>query len=191
MGYNIKSKIDHKWPAAVWTSICNCTFSPTVSFSFPSKPKHLPRVHMCGWNLYRNISCILFMEEEDVSGAHTGHDPHQPAHVCRPGSKLPQVQPAHNSNMKHNLTTNKARLIPEGTQEVFLCLDVRSKCTHLHTEHSPGGVRGSDEEINHHPVTHVETLLYNPERAQAQIQDGFTLDFTPLSEWLWIRSHTH
>lgn len=57
------------------------------------------------------------MEEEDVSRAHTGHDPHQPAHVCRPGAELPQVQ--------------------------------------------PGGVRGSDKEINHHPITHVEALLYN------------------------------
>lgn len=80
------------------------------------------------------MSCILFMEEEDISGTHAGHDPHQPAHVCRPGPELPQVQPAHNSNIKYNLTTNKRLLT---------------------LEHSPGGVRGSDEEINHHPVAHM------------------------------------
>ncbi len=43
------------------------------------------------------------MEEEDVGGSKRGHDPHQPAHVTRPGTQLPQVQPgkAGLKNCKH------------------------------------------------------------------------------------------
>lgn len=33
------------------------------------------------------------VEEEDVGGSKGGHDPHQPAHVTRPRTQLPQIQP--------------------------------------------------------------------------------------------------
>lgn len=51
--------------------------------------------------------------------------------------------------------------------------------THPHTPSRlvclPRGVGGSDEEIDHHPVTHVKTLLHRPEEgaetAQKQLSD--------------------
>lgn len=36
---------------------------------------------------------LPLMEEEDVDGAHRGHDPDQPTHVGGPGPQLPKVQP--------------------------------------------------------------------------------------------------
>lgn len=41
----------------------------------------------------------------------------------------------------------------------------------LYFSYSPGGIRGSNEEINHHSVTHVEALLNSPAKGKAQRED--------------------
>lgn len=46
------------------------------------------------------------MEEEDVGGSERGHDPHQPAHVTRPGTQLPQVQPDESTDRQEQITTD-------------------------------------------------------------------------------------
>lgn len=91
------------------------------------------------------------MEEEDVGGSERGHDPHQPAHVTRPGTQLPQVQP----DEAQTGTNNYRHCIHTLSTDIY-CIYSLLVCL-------PRGVGGSDEEIDHHPVTHVETVLHRPE----------------------------
>lgn len=90
------------------------------------------------------------MEEEDIRGTKRGHDPHQPAHVARPGTQLPQVQPG---KALTDITTSRYTLLHTHTH------------THIFSRIGclPWGVGGSDEEVDHHPITHVETVLDRPE----------------------------
>lgn len=39
------------------------------------------------------VRLLPLMEEVDIHGSYTSHDPDQPAHVTRPGPQLPQHQP--------------------------------------------------------------------------------------------------
>lgn len=91
------------------------------------------------------------VEEEDVGGSKGGHDPHQPAHVTRPRTQLPQIQPGprRQKRMFTNTYGPAPRTPPTPGSENGGGL--------------PGGVGSSDEEVDHHPVTHVETVLHRPE----------------------------
>ena len=48
---------------------------------------------------------LPLVEEEDVGGSHTGHDPDQPAHVARPGPQLPQHQPQGDTSHAQSILT--------------------------------------------------------------------------------------
>lgn len=93
------------------------------------------------------------MEEENIGGSKRGHDPDQPAHVTRPGTQLTQVEPKSQRNKankkKHNFSVSNVHT---------------DTCTHVRAGPGclPRGVGGGNEEINHHPVTHVETVLHRP-----------------------------
>lgn len=89
------------------------------------------------------------MEEEDIRGSKRGHDPHQPAHVTRPGTQLPQVEPGE---------VNTHCIKP-----AHIHARIYMNVHHSRRVYLPRGVGGSDEEIDHHPVTHVETVLHGPE----------------------------
>lgn len=41
---------------------------------------------------------------------------------------------------------------------------------------SPGGIGGGDEEVDGHPVTHVETLLHLPARQQRNKRKGLSCE---------------
>lgn len=60
----------------------------------------------------RSRAVLPLVEEEDVDGAHGGHDPDQPAHVGGPGAQLPQVQPG--ENPEHSLSGCGASLALQG-----------------------------------------------------------------------------
>lgn len=108
---------------------------------------------------------LPLVEKEDVRGSYTGHDPYQPAHVARPWPQLPQHQ-------------------PDDTHQFWACWPVILS-TKLHIIHRlrsrdpPGRVGGSYEEVNGHPVTHVETLLHLP--TQWQTEGGIRAHFYTLT----------
>lgn len=106
------------------------------------------------------------MEEEDVGGPKRSHDPHQPAHVTRPRTQLPQIKPGEAwrwvNRHCHTTHTRKSTHTYAGTQNSPICL--------------PRGVGGSNKEIDHHPVTHVETVLHRPEeRPNSLVKNWATL----------------
>lgn len=95
---------------------------------------------------------VPFMEEKDIDGTDGGHDPHQPAHVGGPGAQLPKVQPTSLSVWSPITPPNSSRR-KEGSQWGW---------GHWH---SPRSIGGGNEEVDHHPVDHVQAVLYHPEVA--------------------------
>lgn len=105
-----------------------------------------------------------------------------------PSSLRFNLHTTHITHNKHSSTDCRGNT---GTTSLYgLHPYMKSKRAHLHLEHSPGGVRGSDEEIDHHPVTHVEALLDNPAGPQKHFFLTFyIIDFShqsslrPLATW--------
>lgn len=98
------------------------------------------------------------MEEEDVGRSKRSHDPNQPAHVTGPGAELTQVKPGNETSLNFRRCTENKTTQPDThtCTQAHTCMCSRLVCL-------PRGVGGSNEEINHHPVTHVETVLHRPE----------------------------
>lgn len=95
---------------------------------------------------------LPLVEKEDIHGSYTSHDPDQPAHVARPGSQLPEHQPGETHHMVGNYDLIHQECCPSGV--CVICW--------LESLDPPGRVGSSNEEVNGHSVTHVETLLQLP-----------------------------
>lgn len=96
------------------------------------------------------------VKEENVGGSKRRHNPHQPAHVARPRTQLPQVQPGKTSTDEDEAVIRAAAwrecIYPHShTLKRLGCL--------------PRSVGSGNEEVDDHPVTHVETLLHRPEES--------------------------
>lgn len=93
----------------------------------------------------------LFVVVEDVDGPRSRHQPHEPAHVSGQRAQLAEVQPAKQ--------THKRQRTPWG-----LCADGKTRRGPSASWNPPRSVGGRDEEVDDHPVAHVEAVLNSPGR---------------------------